>query len=41
MEEKKLGVTVLVFEIREAKSHFEGKLLHLCSHGTKNNAIQK
>ena len=29
MQEKKLGVTMLVFEIREAKGHFEGKLLRL------------
>ena len=46
MQEKKLGVTVLVFEIREAKGHFEGKLLRLCCNsnwlsGTKNNGIQK
>ena len=27
---KKFGVTVLVFGIREAKGHFEGKLLRLC-----------
>ena len=45
MQEKKLGLTVLVFEIRKAKGHFEGKLLRLCSHsnclsGTKNNGIQ-
>ena len=29
MQEKKMGVTVLIFEIREAKGHFEGKLLRL------------
>ena len=29
---KKLGVTVLVFEIHVAKGHFEGKLLRLCCH---------
>ena len=43
---KKLGVTVLVFEICETKGNFEGKLLRLCCHsnflsGTKNNGIQK
>ena len=46
MQEKKMGVNVLVFEIREAKGHFEGKLLRLCCHsnwlsGTKNNGIQE
>ena len=46
MQEKKLGVAVPVFEILEAKGHFEGKLLRLCCHsnslsGTKNNGIQK
>ena len=46
MQEKKLGVTVPVFEICETKGHFEGKLLRLCCHsnflsGTKNHGIQK
>ena len=29
---KKIGVTVLVFEIRDAKGNFEGKLIRLCCH---------
>ena len=42
---KKMGVTVLIFEIREAKGQFEGKLLRLCCYsnylsGTKNNGVQ-
>ena len=32
MQEKKMGVTGLIFEIREAKGQFEGKLLRLCCH---------
>ena len=42
---KKMGVTVLIFEKREAKGQFEGKLLRLWCYsnylsGTKNNGVQ-
>ena len=42
---KKMGVTVLIFEKREAKGQFEGKLFRLCCYSnylsdTKNNGVQ-
>ena len=40
MQEKKLGVTALVFEIRESKGHFEGKLLRLCCIATDSVVLK-